>query len=257
MYYSPWYSYRLFKQYIGLTPATYQRKLKLSKAAISLKEEKKTISKICYDYGYDSFDGFTRAFTKEFGIAPSTYAKKPSPIFLFTPYKIYQRKKKKMKEVCPVYIRIEEFGERRLAVKRGKKADNYWDYGNEVGCDIWGELCSMAKKNEEPLSLWLPKQMIKPNTSLYVQGIRIEKDDVIPEDLDELILPRATYLVFTGLPFAEEDFESAIENVEYSIEKFDPTTMGYTWDETNPKIQLEPIGTRGYIEYIPVKKIQK
>jgi len=25
------------------------------------------------------------------------------------------------------------------------------------------------------------------------------------------------------------------------------------WDEDNPRIQLEPIGTRGYIEFAPVK----
>ncbi len=30
--------------------------------------------------------------------------------------------------------------------------------------------------------------------------------------------------------------------------------MGYALDRFNPRIQLEPIGTRGYIELIPVLK---
>lgn len=30
--------------------------------------------------------------------------------------------------------------------------------------------------------------------------------------------------------------------------------IGYQWDDSNPKIQLEPIGTRGYIELLPIKE---
>jgi len=29
----------------------------------------------------------------------------------------------------------------------------------------------------------------------------------------------------------------------------------YKWDDENPRIQLEPIGKRGYIEMLPVKTI--
>ena len=32
--------------------------------------------------------------------------------------------------------------------------------------------------------------------------------------------------------------------------------IGYEWDESNPRIQLEPIGERGYIELVPVKKLR-
>ena len=35
--------------------------------------------------------------------------------------------------------------------------------------------------------------------------------------------------------------------------KYDPSVIGYEWDEENPKIQLEPIGERGYIELHPIK----
>lgn len=40
-----------------------------------------------------------------------------------------------------------------------------------------------------------------------------------------------------------------------AIKKYDPKTIGSTWDKNNPKIQLEPIGTRGYIEMMPIKKL--
>jgi len=41
------------------------------------------------------------------------------------------------------------------------------------------------------------------------------------------------------------------------MDRYDPTVMGYAWDDSNPRIQLEPIGTRGYIEMRAVKAANK
>ena len=43
--------------------------------------------------------------------------------------------------------------------------------------------------------------------------------------------------------------------MQESVKKYDPNVIGYKWDEENPKIQLEPIGERGYIELHPIKQI--
>ena len=42
------------------------------------------------------------------------------------------------------------------------------------------------------------------------------------------------------------------KNIE---KKYEPSNIGYAWDDENPRIQLEPIGARGYVELMPVKKI--
>ena len=42
--------------------------------------------------------------------------------------------------------------------------------------------------------------------------------------------------------------------VEAAMEGYDPAVIGYVWDDSNPRIQLEPRGERGYIELRPVKK---
>ena len=39
-YFSPWYSYRLFMQWVNLTPADYIRRFRLSKSALKLRDEK-------------------------------------------------------------------------------------------------------------------------------------------------------------------------------------------------------------------------
>ena len=78
-------------------------------------------------------------------------------------------------------------------------------------------------------------------------------DKTVPEGFDMIELPAAKYLMFKGEPFAEEDYCEAIEEVQASIAKYDPAIFEAQWDAGNPRIQLEPIGTRGYIELIPIK----
>ena len=104
--------------------------------------------------------------------------------------------------------------------------------------------------------MWLPEKLRKNNTSEYVQGVEIGLEDKgnIPEGFDVIELPAAKYLMFQGEPFQEEDYCEAIEIVQNAIEKYNPQTTGYQWDDENPRIQLEPIGTRGYIELRAIKK---
>lgn len=259
--YSPWHSYRLFREYTGLTPSEYIRKLRLSHSALRLKNEDVKVIDVAYDLGFGSVDGYQRAFHKEFGCNPGEYAKEPVPISLFIPYGVKFRELRKehveMKEVQSVFVQLMKKPERKCIIKRGVNADSYFAYCEEVGCDVWGILTSMDSLCGEPVCLWLPDKEIKPGTSKYVQGVETEIDytGVIPEGFDVITLPAADYLVFQGEPFKEEDYCEAIEALWSAMEKYDPTVIGYEWDESNPRIQLEPRGERGYIELKAVKKI--
>ena len=84
--FSPWYSYRLFRSHLDLTPTEYIRKLRLSRAAVRLRDERCRIIDVAFDLGFGSADTFTRAFFREFGLNPRDYAKNPVPIPLFIPY---------------------------------------------------------------------------------------------------------------------------------------------------------------------------
>jgi len=146
--------------------------------------------------------------------------------------------------------------ERLCIIKRGVKANEYWTYCNEVGCDVWGILTSMDSLDGEPVCLWLPEKYIAPGTSTYVQGVEVPLDysGKIPEGFDTIRLPAAQFLMFQGQPFKEEDYEDAIGAVWDAIKKYDPSLIGYEWDKENPRIQLEPRGERGYIELVAAKK---
>lgn len=257
--FSPWYSARIFKELTGLSPADYIRRLRLSGSALRLRDEKVKVADVAFDMGFASVDGYQRAFRKEFGCNPKEYARKPVPLPLFTAYGVKFRslwkKERTAMDVKNVFIQTVEKPVRKVVVKRGVKAEDYWDYCQEVGCDVWGVLTSMKVPGSEPICLWLPEKYRKPGTSRYVQGVEMsmEFDGEIPEGFDILTLPAAKYLMFQGEPFAEEDYCEAIQAVQESMNRYDPSVIGYQWDDENPRIQLEPVGTRGYIELRAVK----
>lgn len=91
-HFSPWYSARLFKQYTGLSPADYVRRLRLSHAALMLRDSDKRITDAAFELGFGSVDGFQRAFYREFGCNPKEYAMHPVPLYLFTPYGVDYKK---------------------------------------------------------------------------------------------------------------------------------------------------------------------
>ncbi|MDY4082388.1 MAG: AraC family transcriptional regulator [Candidatus Metalachnospira sp.] len=255
--YSPWYSYRLFIKFTNLSPADYIRRLRLSKSAMKLRDEKIKVADAAFELGFKSVDGYQRAFLREFGCNPKEYADNPVPIYLFTPYGAAYRAKreeKKMDEVKNIFIQLIEKPKRKVIIKRGIKAKDYFSYCDEVGCDVWGLLRSI--KGGEALCLWLPEKYVAPGTSQYVQGAEVDFDysGTVPAGFDIIELPQCKYLMFQGEPFEEINYCEAIEQVWEAIKKYDPKLIGYEWDKENPRIQLEPIGTRGYIELLPVKK---
>ncbi len=259
-HFSPWYSIRLFKELTGVTPADYVRRLRLSKSALWLRDENVKIIDVAFDMGFASVDGYQRAFRREFDCNPKEYAKNPVPLSLFIPYGVkfkdsWKREKTNMENIKNVFIQVIEKPARKVIIMRGVQATEYWSYCQEIGCDVWGVLTSMKSLCGEPVCLWLPKNYRKPDTSEYVQGVEVAVDfkGRIPEGFDTIELPATKYLMFQGEPFAEEDFCEAIQAIQEAMDKYDPSIIGYSWDNENPRIQLEPIGTRGYIELKAIK----
>ena len=259
--FSPWYDRRLFLEYTGVTPAEYTRKLRLKQSALRLRDEDVKVLDVALDFGFGSVDGYQRAFRKEFGINPGEYSANPVPLHLFTPYGVkfrHMERKERTMNARNVFLQVVDKPKRKAIIKRGKTATEYWKYCEEVGCDIWGLLVSMKSLGGEPVCLWLPEEYIKPGTSEYVQGVEVAEDysGEIPDGFDVIDLPAAQYLMFQGEPFQEEDYQQAIADIWDSEKRYDPSVIGYRWDSANPRIQLEPIGARGYIELLPIRKAE-
>lgn len=260
--FSPWYSFRLFKEYTNYSPASYIRRIRLSKSALRLRDESCKIIDIAFELGFKSVDGYQRAFFREFGCNPHEYAQKPVPLYLFTPYGVKYREiakeEKEMGKAKNVFIQIVQKPLRKVIMKRGVSAADYFTYCEEVGCDVWGLLTSIKSISGEPVCLWLPEKYRRPGTSEYVQGVEVDADyeGEVPEGLEIIDLPESEFLMFQGEPFKEEDYCKAIDELKEMMDQYDPGLNGYQWKEDGIRIQLEPIGKRGYIEMMEVKRLQ-
>ncbi len=265
--YSPYYCVRIFRELTGRTPFEYLRSLRLSRAAIELRDEKARIIDVALDFVFDSQEGFTRAFSREFGVTPARYRKAPSPIRLFMPASAPSRtldlvkgdkEMEKKPAVQTVFVQVIQRPERNLILKRGVKAEDYYAYCEEVGCDIWGLLCGVREALYEPVGLWLPNSLVTPGTSRYVQGVEVPADyrGVVPEGLEVISLPPCQMMVFQGPPYGDERFEEAISELWDVMKDYDPELYGFRWaDEDAPRFQMEPQGWRGYIEARPVRPV--
>ena len=266
--YSQWHCCRIFKEMTGKTPFEYIRSLRLSKAAMTLRDSKLKVTDVAFDFVFDSHEGFTRAFTKEFGVSPKKYRSDTPPIQLFIPYSVRayyltfgKGEKKDMpenKETKTVFVQVVERPKRKVILKRGIKATEYFGYCEEVGCDVWGILSSIKEAMYEPIGMCLPDKMIKEGTSKYVQGVEVPDDykGAVPEGFELVDLPPCKMMVFQGEPYEDENFEEAIGELWQVIEKYKPETYGFQWaDDEAPRFQLAPMGYRGYIEARPVRQL--
>lgn len=267
--YSPWHATRIFKELIGKTPFEYIREIRLSKAAMMLRDEKIKIIDVAFDFLFNSHEGFTRAFSKQFGMTPKYYAENTPPIKLFMPYPIrtyYLMQEKgentmNNNKVNTVFVQVVERPERKVVLKRGAKAKDYFAYCEEVGCEVWGVLTSIKEALNEPMGMWLPENLRKNGTSTYVQGVEVPADysGIVPEGFDIMDLKPCKMMIFQGQPYEnDEDFGEAIQEVWDAIKMYTPETYGFKWaDEDGPRFQLEPWGYRGYIEGKPVREVNK
>lgn len=256
--YSPVHVRRLFLEWTKYTPAEYIRRLKLSKAALMLRDQSCRVVDAVMEFGFGSVDGFQRAFKREFGYNPKEYATHPVPIYLFTPYGVQSQAQDRFSfsptNVRKVTVQKIQKTARRVIVKRAKTATDYFSYCEEVGCDVWGLLKSIRSISGEPVCLWLPRELRNPPENEYVQGVEVEADYAgeIPEGFELIGLPDADYLLFRSDPYQDEEYGAAILDVEKVIEEYAFEKNGYLRDASNPRIQLEPISRRGYIELVPV-----
>ena len=265
--YSPWHSARLFKDYLGKTPFEYIRLLRLTESAKRLGEGKTKVVDVAFDFMFGSHEGFTKAFTKAFGLPPARYKKETPPIPLFLPssplsyHDLIQKGVKEMTETTvtkTIFVQIVDRPKRQLILRRGVKADEYFAYCEEVGCDIWGVLTSVKEALYEPIGLWLPPKLIRPGTSQYVQGVEVGLDyhKVLPEGFEIITLEACKMMVFQGQPYNDDDFMDEVMSAKNAIDAYEPSVFGYQYDQENhPRFQLSPMGYRGYIEAIPVRSI--
>ena len=80
--------HRAFSFVTGFTANTYIRNRRLSMAARELVETDAKITDLAMKYGYETPEGFTKAFTRFHGVAPKTAREEVGKLTLFNPLTI-------------------------------------------------------------------------------------------------------------------------------------------------------------------------
>ncbi len=268
--YSPFHAARIFKEETGLSPFEYIRKQRMTASAHALRTGDHRVLDIALDFVFASHEGFTRAFANGFGISPKKYQSYPKPEGWLIPRRYLDRSKLKqedtiMEQTAVIFTQIVERPARKLILMRGKNADNYFDYAQEIGCGennasaAWDILTTIKEALYEPVGLWLPDTMRPEGTGLYAHGVEVPATytGTIPAGFDVIDLAPCKLLVFQGEPYDDKDFQTAVGLCMDRIEKFNPTVYGYEYaPELAPKMQLAPFGWRGYIELHPIREMK-
>jgi AraC family transcriptional regulator len=265
--YSPWHAARIFKDFTGKTPFDYIRELRLTRAAQTLRDEDVKVVDVAFDFVFESHEGFTRAFSKHFGISPRRFSKEKPPVKLFMPesmrdyYLSLQRGDRDMTtkpNPNTVFVQVIDRPARKFILKRGKEAKDYFAYCEELGCDIFEELKGVKDALYEPISVWLPENLRKPGTSVYCMGVEMPAGykGPVPAGYEIIDLKPCKMMVFQGQPFDDTDYQQAIGDIWAVMKTYNPELYGFKWaDDDAPRFQMEPQGYRGYIEARPVRQL--
>lgn len=84
--YSEYHFLRVFHRLVGLTPADYIRKRRISEIVRRIGEGNRPMSDIAFEYGFNSKENFTRAFKKEHGILPTEFRAVQCSLRLYAPF---------------------------------------------------------------------------------------------------------------------------------------------------------------------------
>ena len=67
----------------------------------------------------------------------------------------YAKEKYKMQYSQLIFTQVIARPKRKLILIRGKNATHYFEFCDEVGCDIWGKLLNIKDALYEPIGMWM------------------------------------------------------------------------------------------------------
>jgi AraC family transcriptional regulator len=262
--YSTFHFSRVFNINKGITLMEYVKKRRLSLAAEDLFDDKKIID-IALEYGFQTHNGFSKAFKKEFGFSPTQYLKRMD--------------RNLEKELIlkfggdfmkPTIIEKPTFKVAGYGIKTNITNGNYtkdvasfWiNYDGENLESKMYQILNPPKHGE--VGLCIPSSEDNGEAT-YMLGVIVNDFNDVTDDMITVEVPEATYAVFSTPPvntsteIENNEFANVIKQTwKYIFEEWFKDS-GYVFDET--KLDFEyyderchpTIGTVMDI-YVPVLK---
>ncbi len=267
--YSTRHAARIFRELLGRTPLDYIRAIRLTNSAKELLQSQENILDIAINTQFDTHEGFLRAFSDEFGITPQKYRYEKPPVKYFVQYPIkhyysylYNKEKENMKKENAIVlctVTTVSRPKRKLILMRASKAQDYWSFCEEKGCDWEGLFNSIDCKMDTAAILELPKELIIRGTTSCAAGVEVpyNYDGKIPEGCDCIEIAECEMIYFQTEPFENEDeFGTAIDIVSKAVSSYKPKQYGYEYAlDLAPKYNYGASKEMGAKQAIPVRRI--
>ena len=274
--YTKYHAARIFKEQTGKTPFETIRALRLTKAAQTLRDSDSKVINVALDNGFDSHDGFTRAFARQFDITPRKYQRETPAISYFIHYPIeayytlrsdehmrsseHRKEEKAMpneKVSKTVTVTNVERPPRKLIFLRHNATD-YFSACEEVGCNWEGFYNSIPERFDSAAGGRLPCFLIRSDTGTdaFFVEVPLDYEKPLPEGYEIAELPPCTYLYFNGMPFDNQnDFCIAIGILNEAIASYPFEKFGWKRSENAPFLGMGAEAKTGARTAIPVEPV--
>ena len=238
--YSFYHFCHVFHSVNGLPVVEYIRNMRLRKAAVQLKEGE-SVTQVSIASGFDTPSGFTKAFTRQFGLSPFNYQKRMGNIMNLTP-----QFKTMPKFTAVGYVLLPDHS---VDIRENGA---FW-----LGKDFSGVSLEDYQKLTYPgyaeVGMWMHPQ--ENGELFYFFGPIVQNTEIIPDGMKAVDVPAAEYAVFK-VP-AGKDVKELHENInsvwKYIFnEWFDSSE--YSFDES--KVDFEYYHGEDTLIYVPVMKKQ-
>lgn len=240
--YSPYYFVRMFSFAVGYSPIEHLRRRKLWHAAARLKGGE-AILDVALRYGFQSHEGFTRAFTRQFKMPPSRYRLRGSGIIPPVPYPTYIEGGFHMQPVFVTRSDTDTIGFLLRTTPQSPEIPAHWEKVMKDGSfeclmkksakmENFG-ICIMPKDDDEGLD--------------YLIAFDYDGKSEIDGDMTQISLPGGLFAVFHA-----PDHTAIRETWTHAYTQWLPES-GYEFDSPRYDFELYPDGKSCDV-YIPVRK---
>ncbi|MCM1991444.1 AraC family transcriptional regulator [Oceanirhabdus seepicola] len=255
--YSDYHFLRIFKESTGITPGKYIKRRRISEVAKLIMIDHSYMFKAAYEYGFNSYENFLRAFKNEHHVTPIEYKLNDNSLHLYNKIDLYKLRdernnlspKPRIIQLAPIHL----YGYlHKSSFKTSlKDVPTFW---NRYNCGRLGEKLLPQADNTRRYDYGVA--IVNHENESFEYFIGVESCENIP-NTDHITLPAGTYVSFTTPTADSFTFVDTIHRTWKYINE---------WFRTSDYIKLKGYEFERYCEksytyseeiLIPVKKKER
>ena len=223
--FSPYYYCRLFSLYMDMPVMEYVRRRRLTYAAKDICEGKRILD-AAMDYGFESHNGFAKAFRKVYGYSPDEYRRRVSPHRPIAPNPL--RGHKGSFSVQPE-VQIQQRDGFYVAGMVLQTSDTVSSIAQQPA--LWNRMW-LAEQDNKIYAMARPRQHgeyyfsfpVEHNLFRLMTGVKVEDPERVDNGLYVDWIPEGLYGVFSTPPIQAEFAQSVIDTWRYIFEVWLPNS---------------------------------